>query len=119
MTSFMRCFVANACESCVTESTFMRLFTSVDVDVIAESTGFTEAFATIVTFVLFLTGRHVFLHHVVIEFAFADHFTAHRTGNFNMDLKIISKIIHTVRNLHFLSKNSTLISRENCRFLGG
>ena len=23
---------------------------------------------------------------------------------------------HTVRNLHFLSKNSTLISRENCRF---
>ena len=22
---------------------------------------------------------------------------------------------HTVRNLHFLSKNSTLISRENCR----
>ena len=22
------------------------------------------------------------------------------------------------RNLHFLSKNSTLISRENCRFLG-
>ena len=26
---------------------------------------------------------------------------------------------HTVRNLHFLFKNSTLISRENCRFLGG
>ena len=26
---------------------------------------------------------------------------------------------HTVRNLHFLSKNSTLISTENCRFLGG
>ena len=26
---------------------------------------------------------------------------------------------HTVRNLHFLSKNSTLISRENCRFLFG
>ena len=26
---------------------------------------------------------------------------------------------HTVRNLQFLSKNSTLISRENCRFLGG
>ena len=26
---------------------------------------------------------------------------------------------HTVRNLHFLSKNSTLISRENCRFFGG
>ena len=25
---------------------------------------------------------------------------------------------HTVRNLHFLSKNSTLISRENCRFFG-
>ena len=25
---------------------------------------------------------------------------------------------HTVRNLHFLSKNSTLISRENCRILG-
>ena len=24
--------------------------------------------------------------------------------------------MHTVRNLHFLSKNSTLISRENCRF---
>ena len=26
---------------------------------------------------------------------------------------------HTVRNLHFLSKNSTLISRENCRFFFG
>ena len=26
---------------------------------------------------------------------------------------------HTVRNLHFLSKKSTLISRENCRFFGG
>ena len=26
--------------------------------------------------------------------------------------------LHTVRNLHFLSKNSTLISRENCRFFG-
>merc|ERR1712004_80347 len=26
---------------------------------------------------------------------------------------------HTVRNLHFLSKNSTLISRENCRFFLG
>ena len=25
---------------------------------------------------------------------------------------------HTVRNLHFLSQNSTLISRENCRFFG-
>ena len=28
-------------------------------------------------------------------------------------------MIHTVRNLHFLSKNSTLISRKNCRFFGG
>ena len=27
--------------------------------------------------------------------------------------------LHTVRNLHFLSKNSTLISREKCRFFGG
>ena len=27
-------------------------------------------------------------------------------------------MLHTVRNLHFLSKNSTLISRENCRILG-
>ena len=25
-------------------------------------------------------------------------------------------LYHTVRNLHFLSKNSTLICRENCRF---
>ena len=29
-----------------------------------------------------------------------------------------NKILHTVRNLHFLSKISTLISRENCRFFG-
>ena len=27
-------------------------------------------------------------------------------------------MMHTVRNLHFLSKNSSLISRENCRFFG-
>ena len=27
-------------------------------------------------------------------------------------------MLHTVRNLHFLSKNSTLISRENCRIFG-
>ena len=26
--------------------------------------------------------------------------------------------LHTVRNLHFLPKNSTLISLENCRFFG-
>ena len=31
---------------------------------------------------------------------------------FNSSNKLI---FHTVRNLHFLSKNSTLISRENCR----
>ena len=29
---------------------------------------------------------------------------------------ILNKVGHTVRNLHFLSKKSTLISRENCRF---
>ena len=28
-------------------------------------------------------------------------------------------LFHTVRNLHFLSKNSILISRENCRFFWG
>ena len=28
-------------------------------------------------------------------------------------------LLHTVRSLHFLSKNSTLISRENCRFFLG
>ena len=28
-------------------------------------------------------------------------------------------LVHTVRNLHFLSKNWTLISRENCRFFLG
>ena len=27
------------------------------------------------------------------------------------------KLLHTVQNLHFLSKNSTLISRENCKVL--
>ena len=26
--------------------------------------------------------------------------------------------LHTARNLHFLSKNSTLISRESCQFFG-
>merc|ERR1711860_110338 len=31
----------------------------------------------------------------------------------------VSVSLHTVRNLHFLSKNSTLISRENCRFFLG
>ena len=30
-----------------------------------------------------------------------------------------SSLLHTVRNLHFLSKNSTLISRENRRFFFG
>ena len=32
--------------------------------------------------------------------------------------KMLPSSIHTVRNLHFLSKNSALISRENCRFFG-
>ena len=27
-----------------------------------------------------------------------------------------SLVFHTFRNLHFLSKNSTLITQENCRF---
>ena len=35
------------------------------------------------------------------------------TGNIKLKGK------HTVRNLHFLSKNSTLISQENCRFFWG
>ena len=33
--------------------------------------------------------------------------------------KKFSILKHTVRNLHFLSKNSTLITRENCRFFWG
>ena len=32
---------------------------------------------------------------------------------------LIKPCFHTVRNLHFLFKNSTLISRKNCRFIGG
>ena len=32
--------------------------------------------------------------------------------------KLLWYTFHTVLNLHFLSKNSTLISRENCRFFG-
>ena len=34
-------------------------------------------------------------------------------------LLLLSSLYHTVLNLHFLSKNSTLISRENCRFFRG
>ena len=47
-----------------------------------------------------------------------------RTGDkadchFKSVLTIVAATNHTVRNLHFLSKNSTFISRENCRiFLG-
>ena len=43
------------------------------------------------------------------------------TLHFEKDNKleyILHYLQHTVRNLHFLSKNSTLISRENCQFLG-
>ena len=83
----MRRFVADACKSSIAKSTFMRLFTSVHVDVIAQPTRFTETFSAIVTFVLLFAGWHVFLLHVVVEFAFAHHLTAHRTGNFDVDLK--------------------------------
>ena len=34
------------------------------------------------------------------------------------DLRGAGIFSHTVRNPHFLSKNSTLISHENCRFFG-
>ena len=34
-------------------------------------------------------------------------------------IQMLAHILHTVRNLHFLSKYSTLISRENCRFFFG
>ena len=34
------------------------------------------------------------------------------------ELKLSTVLQHTVRNLHFSSKNSTLISRENYRFFG-
>ena len=48
----------------------------------------------------------------------------HQFSNYPPQIIIIMKVVsvllkayfHTVRNLHFLSKNSTLISRENCRF---
>ena len=40
-----------------------------------------------------------------------------KSGKSSWNFVYIFKLhIHTVRNLHFLSKNSTLISRENCRF---
>ena len=32
---------------------------------------------------------------------------------------LLSLFLHTVRNFHFLSENSTLIFRENCRFFLG
>ena len=35
---------------------------------------------------------------------------------FELIFQIYSYWLYTVRNLHFFSKNSTLISRENCRF---
>ena len=35
------------------------------------------------------------------------------------ELKLSTVLQHTVRNLHFSSKNSTLISRENCQFILG
>ena len=38
---------------------------------------------------------------------------------FNKVEFLVSLQLHTVRNLHFLSENSTLISRENCRFFWG
>ena len=37
------------------------------------------------------------------------------TGKAHTECK---RFLHTVRYLHFLSKNSTLTSRENCRFFG-
>ena len=36
-----------------------------------------------------------------------------------LDFLIKNKLKHTVRNLNFLSENSTLISRESCRFFFG
>ena len=44
-----------------------------------------------------------------------------KSGDPNKLVSSIGKfrLLHTVQNLHFLSKNSTLICRENCRFLGG
>ena len=41
-------------------------------------------------------------------------------GNTHWDkIKIFVLKLRTVQNLHFLFKNLTLISRENCRFFGG
>ena len=39
--------------------------------------------------------------------------------SYKIQIRITKEMFHTVRNLHFLSKNSTLISRENYRFFGG
>ena len=39
-------------------------------------------------------------------------------GSMHIPLYCVPLQAHTVRNLHFLSQNSTLISRENCRFFG-
>ena len=33
--------------------------------------------------------------------------------------KVDTVVLHTVRNLHFLCKNSSLTSQENCRFFEG
>ena len=44
----------------------------------------------------------------------------HESNKFRAKIDQIKKksLRHTVRNRHFLSKNSTLISWENCRFFG-
>ena len=42
----------------------------------------------------------------------------HQNASYDVRKWLFLPFLHTVRNIHFLSKNSTLISRENCRFLG-
>ena len=49
----------------------------------------------------------------VILISIKKYFVLLGTKIFKISIYLLS--LHTVRNLHFLSKNSTLISRENCR----
>ena len=78
-------FGPKACKTGITKFALVWFFTSVYVDVISQSAEFTESFATIFTFVSPFTGWSVFLLHVERQFAFADHVTTHRTGNFVVD----------------------------------
>ena len=84
----------------------------------ASFTGAVTHTISISVIVFEMTGQITHIIPILISVLISNAIGNVHFNNFVHSFFLFCQRLHTVRNLNFLSKNSTLISRENCRFFG-